>query len=311
MKSGIIQPPNKAFVDDMTLTTKSVVEGRWALTELVEVITWARMKFKPSKSRSLVLSKGKVCNKYRFKINNEWIPTLSEKPIKGLGKWFRDTLNDRISNADTLNQLQQWLQDTEKCGLPGKFKAWIYQHGILPRLLWPLLVYDIPLTDVEKMETKTNTYLKKWLGIPRSFSSVGLFSQNSKLQLPLKSVLDQYQMTKARQVIILEDSQDKCVSKAGIQVEAGRKWNADQAVTEAKQRLRHKDIIGTISHGRQGLGCTSRQSWQSADKATRCQLVQTEIFQQREEQRTARAAAMSSQGRWLNWQSVPSKKISW
>ena len=269
------------------------------------------MKFKPSKSRSLVLFEGKVCNEYRFKINNEWIPTLSEKPIKGLGKWFRDTLNDRISNADTLNQLQQWLQDTEKCGLPGKFKAWIYQHGILLRLLWPLLVYDIPLTNVEKMETKTNTYLKKWLGIPRSFSSVGLFSQNSKLQLPLKSVLDQYQMTKARQVMILENSQDQCVSEAGIQVEAGRKWNADQAVAEAKQRLRHKDIVSAVSHGRQGLGCTSRQSWKSADKATQRQLVQTEIFYQREEHRTARAAAMSSQGSWLNWQSVPSKKISW
>ena len=73
----------------------------------------------------------------------------------------------------------------------------------------------------------------------------------------------------------------------------------------------HKDIVGTVSHGRQGLGCASRQSWRSADKATRRQLVQAEIFEQREEQRTARAAAMSNQGSWLNWQSVPSKKISW
>ncbi|KAK0146618.1 hypothetical protein N1851_014073 [Merluccius polli] len=28
----------------------------------------------------------------------------------------------------------------DKSGLPGKFKAWIYQHGVLPRILWPLLV---------------------------------------------------------------------------------------------------------------------------------------------------------------------------
>ena len=311
MKSGIIQPPNKAFVDDMTLVTKSVVEGRWALNELVEVITWARMKFKPSKSRSLVLAKGKVCNKSRFKINNEWIPTLSEKPIKCLGKWYRATLDDKVSIAETQTQLLTWLQKVEKCGLPGKFKAWIYQHGILYRILWPLLVYELPLTTVEKMERLANTYLKKWLGIPRSFSSVGLFSQNSKLQLPLKSVLDQYQITKARQVMLLEESSDHCVSEAGIQIEGGRKWRAGVAVEEAKQRLRHKDIVGTVSHGRQGLGCASRQSWRSADKATRRQLVQAEIFEQREEQRTARAAAMSNQGSWLNWQSVPSKKISW
>ena len=35
----------------------------------------------------------------------------------------------------------------DKSGLPGKYKAaWIYQHGILPRLLWPLLVYDVLIT---------------------------------------------------------------------------------------------------------------------------------------------------------------------
>lgn len=311
MKTGIIQPPNKAFVDDMTLSTKSVVEGRWSLNELGEVINWARMRFKPSKSRSLVIVKGKVCNQYRFKINNEWIPTLTEKPIKCLGKWFRASLNDRTSIADTQLQLKTWLQDVEKCGLPGKFKAWIYQHGILPRLLWPLLVYEIPLTEVEKMERLTNGFIKKWLGIPKSFSSVGLFSQTCKLQLPLKSVLDQYQVTKARQVMLIEESNDQCVSEAGIQIEGGRKWRAGSAVEDAKQRLRHKDIVGTISHGRQGLGCSPRQQWQTADKATRRQLVQKEVSDQREELRISKAASMSSQGRWLNWESTPSKKLSW
>lgn len=31
----------------------------------------------------------------------------------------------------------------------GKNKAWGYQHGVLPRLLWPLLVYEIPISTVE------------------------------------------------------------------------------------------------------------------------------------------------------------------
>ena len=65
------------------------------------------------------------------------------------------------------------MKTVDKSGLPGKYKAWIYQHGILPRLLWPLLVYDVPMTTVEGMETTATSYLRRWLGVPRNFSSIG------------------------------------------------------------------------------------------------------------------------------------------
>ncbi len=34
-----------------------------------------------------------------------------------------------------------------------KLKLWCFQFGILPRLLWPLTVYEIPVTKVEKFGT--------------------------------------------------------------------------------------------------------------------------------------------------------------
>ena len=309
--SSMTQPPNKAFVDDMTITTKSVVEGRWTLSELVEVFEWARMKFKASKSRSLVISKGKVSNQYRFKVNSEWIPTLSEKPVKCLGKWYRAALNDKTSIEEAYNQLKEWLQAVEKCGLPGRFKAWIYQHGILPRLLWPLLIYEIPISQVERMELLVNKLLKKWLGVPKSFSSIGLFSSSSKLQLPLKSVLDQYQITKVRKVMMLDNSKDSCVNSANIQIDCGRKWKASEAVSNAKQRLMHKDLVGTVVRGREGLGCSPRQSWYGANARQKRQLVEGEVQSMQEEQRVVRAASMSKQGSWLNWESIPAKKTTW
>jgi hypothetical protein len=53
----------------------------------------------------------------------------------------------------TSNQeLEVWLATVDKSGLPGKFKAWIYQHGVLPRNLWPLLVYKVPISIVELMD---------------------------------------------------------------------------------------------------------------------------------------------------------------
>ena len=60
MKSGVRQPTGRAFIDDMTLTTMTVIEAKWTLQELETASTWARMKVKPSKSISLVIKNGKV-----------------------------------------------------------------------------------------------------------------------------------------------------------------------------------------------------------------------------------------------------------
>ena len=58
-------------------------------------MSWARMKFKPVKSWSLVLKRGKGTDPFRFKIKRKVIATVSEKPIKSLGKVFASTLSDK------------------------------------------------------------------------------------------------------------------------------------------------------------------------------------------------------------------------
>ena len=84
-RSGVRQSPIRASMDDLTMTT-SVMGGKWLLKGLKRNMTWARMYFKPAKSRSLVLKKGKVMEKVRFTVAGETIPTLSEKPIRA---WAR------------------------------------------------------------------------------------------------------------------------------------------------------------------------------------------------------------------------------
>lgn len=68
-------------------------------------------------------------------MQGEEIPSIEDNPIKYLGKWFHDSLTDRNSVTSTEKQTEEWLRRVEKSGLPGKFKAWLYQHGLLPRLM--------------------------------------------------------------------------------------------------------------------------------------------------------------------------------
>ena len=270
---------------------------------------WARMSFKPAKSRSLVLKKGRVADKFRFSIAGTPIPTISEQPVKSLGKFFDSSLRDAASIKNTCEELEGWLKDVDKTGLPGKFKAWVYQHGILPRILWPLLLYEFPITTITDLESRVSRYLRRWLGLPRSLTSIALYGNTCKLTLPLKSIEEEFKVLHAREVLQYRQSADPKVSGAGVKT--GRKWRAEAAVEQAESRLRHRVLVGTVARGRAGLGTFASPRFDKARGKDRRQLVQNEVRAVVEEERSSRAVGMRQQGAWTRWEQVVERKISW
>ena len=189
-KSDIRLPPQRGFMDDLTITTESHIQARWVLKALEDVVSWARMAFKPRKSRALILRRGKVVQNTALKVQGVEIPSLIDNPVKCLGKWFDITLGDANNTQWVKQQLQEGLKKIEKTSLPGKFKAWIIQHEMLPRLLWPLMLYEIPTTVVDRLETMANKSLRRWFGLPPSKTSIGLYSKSGMLQLHLPSIVE-------------------------------------------------------------------------------------------------------------------------
>ncbi|XP_063056078.1 uncharacterized protein LOC134450153 [Engraulis encrasicolus] len=310
MNSGQRQPPIRAFMDDLTVTTESVPGCRWILKGLEKMMEWARMRFKPAKSRSMVLRRGKVEDKFRFNITGTAIPTITEKPVKSLGKVFDSSLKDATSIQTTCAELEGWLKAVDKSGLPGKFKAWVYQHGILPRILWPLLVYAVPVSTVETLERKVSNHLRRWLGLPKSLSSIALYGRNNKLQLPFKSLEEEFKVARVREVVLYRDSSDPKVANAGIQVRTGRKWKAEEAVQTAEARLRHKALVGVVTRGRAGLGSFPTPKMNTRGKERRHQ-IQEEVRADVEEMRSCRAVGMRQQGAWTRWENALERKVTW
>lgn len=310
-KSGIRQPPIRAFMDDLTVTTESVPGCRWVLQGLERQTTWARMRFKPEKSRSLVLKRGKVSDQFRFSLASILIPTVTDKPVKSLGKTFDCSLKDAASTKATNDQLESWLTTVDKSGLPGKFKAWLYQHGILPRILWPLLVYDFPISMVEGFERRVSSYLRRWLGLPRSLSCIALYGNKNKLTLPFNSLSEEFKVARAREVLMYRESKDPKVSQAGIEVRTGRKWRAQEAVDQAVSRLRHKELVGAVVTGRSGLGSIPAIRYEKAKGKDRRYLVQKEVRAEVEEQRASVMVGLRQQGAWTRWEEAIERRISW
>ena len=103
------------------------------------------MRFEPSKARWLVVKKGKIARRFRLKIQE--IPSIIGNPIKCLGKWCDDTLRDVNNSRQLKPETTEKLVNINKTGLAGKFKTLIFQHGLLPRLIWPLRLYDIAIDN--------------------------------------------------------------------------------------------------------------------------------------------------------------------
>lgn len=88
-------------------------------------------------------------------------------------------------------QLADGLARISKSQLPGKYKVWSYQFILYPRVMWPLKMCKVPSSVADKMDRLANLFIKKWLGLPRCLSDVGLFDRNT-LQLPLQSLSQGY-----------------------------------------------------------------------------------------------------------------------
>jgi len=108
-----------------------------------------------------------------FFINGEAIPTVSEKPVKSLGRWYDGDLKDTVRVGEVRRQAVEGLKSTNSCALPGKLKLWCFQFGLLPRLLWPLAVYEVSLTTVGKLEALLSSYIRR----SSCLSRVGLYSK--------------------------------------------------------------------------------------------------------------------------------------
>ena len=221
--SGLRHPPICSYMDDMTIMTTSVIRAKWLLKGIKKLITWARMSFNATKSRSLVLKKGKLSDD-RFKLSVEYIPTIKDKPAKSLGKHLKDV----VAIQETGDRLKRWLNKIDRSGLLGRFKAWIYQHVVLPKILWPLTITNshptirnlelILFSSCSKLEKRINSRLRRWLGLPKCLSSVALYGNSNTVQLPFKSLVEEYKVTKVRTTIQFKYSKDSKIAGASIEV---------------------------------------------------------------------------------------------
>ena len=307
MSSGQRQVNSRLFMDDINTMTETVPQTNHLLTKLSHKMKWAGLDFRLVKCRSLVIYKGVVQNR-EIKIDGVAMKSSKDIPAKYLGKKYSQDLQEKEQIKQVEEQVKYDLKKIDKCKLPGRYKCWMVQHMLKPRIMWPLSIYNIPLSKVEDMQKKITMSLKRWLNLPNSLSNTCFYSTTSRLRLPYSSLVEEFKLTKARNLLIFEDSVDPCISNANINVDWGRKADTPAEVEQAKSSLHMQEIIGIPNKGREGLGMRGRKYYSKSTKKGKRDLVVQEIRNKEEEVRKAHMTSFSNQGAQLRWE-VPQKYL--
>lgn len=154
--------------------------------------------------------------------------------------------------------------------LPCRIKLLCSQFGLLPRLMWPLTIYEVLSLKVEKLKSSVNTFAKKWLGLPRCLSNIRMYKRGI-LELPILSFAEKYkclEMTQGQKWHM--ESHDSCSSPAASILVTRRKWVPSSVTQQAKSDPGQWDIIGLIQQCRKGLVLGQRRpTWHRATPAQR------------------------------------------
>ena len=128
--------------------------------------------------------------------------------------------------------------------LLGTSKVWILQFLLLPQIRWILMIYEIPLSTVERFEKRISRFIRKWLGFHPTISSLALYSKQSPCPLPITSLTSLFKTTKASAQLQLRDSSDPIIASSTPNLYTGAKWRVSDAVQDADSILHFQKIQG-------------------------------------------------------------------
>ena len=58
-----------------------------------------------------------------FKVGGQAIPTVSEEPVKSLGRWYDDTLRDTRQSKETAQSSEEGIRKIDRCPLLGAVRG--------------------------------------------------------------------------------------------------------------------------------------------------------------------------------------------
>ena len=203
------------YADDACIISNFPAGCQHLLDMVQRWLEWAQMRVKVPKCRSLVLkvSTGRQVSP-NLSICGDKIPPAEADSFKFLGMPVRVFINNDTARSSLVDTLHHFLSAIDHSPVTWQQKLRLFKYGVYPRLQWPLLVEDFPLSWLEhQLQPLATKALKKWSGLAKSSNTSILFLPAKKGGLALPSLVGLFKRLQATKMVQLLTSQDAGVRK--------------------------------------------------------------------------------------------------
>jgi hypothetical protein len=262
-----------AYADDLSVVAKSAAACQETLNLVDYFLKWTRtMAAKPRKCKSLGFKEWVKSDEHKFTrlLNKKFTPfdpklTISEgkvgfiadKSFKFLGWNVHHHMKENKQKNVLKHNLEDRIKLTGRAKISGFGKLWLYQHYIVSSLAWPLMVYDLDITFVRKLERYCNKFLKKWAGIFKNGITSLLYKPRPQFGLGLTSLVHFYKRLLVNRSILIKYSKDESLVKLYAHIWHSQKsfvgWRPAKELESIEPQIEHQFMFAGQTD-RKGLG---------------------------------------------------------
>ena len=267
-----------------------------------------------------------------FSDSSNYIPSIHTKSVKFLGRIIDCSISDRKSVDELEGKLEDGLKLIDQSSFTGTCKLWILHRLLIPRVKWPLMIYEVPMSRAIKLEQRVSTYIRKWLRLHRSTTDLCVYSRHSPCPLPISSVTSLLKSSNSSAYLQLRDSSDPLVSSHWKPTEpmtkliiakakdkhksispslAAGNWDVRKSVEVAEHSVKLNKIIGHTQNTKAGLGKTAHKPVPPIHSHEYWKLISDTLLGHEEDTNLSKAVQLHVQGQWTKWTDYISNDLTW
>ena len=168
--------------------------------------------------------------------------------------------SNAIFKESTQASLLRMLEAVDNTPLTRQQKLLLYKAGVCPRLTWPLLVHEFPITWVEQQLDALTTHCEGW---PCKAAVLYLPRSTGGLNLPLPSILHKkLQVSRQSQLLTSGDSCVRHLAEKGLKRELTLTRKKFRPATIVRDTL-----VANPDHNCKSLSKAARIKWNIRHRA--------------------------------------------
>ena len=200
------------YADDTCLVANSPASCQYLLSGVGTWLEWSGLAAKVPKCQCLSLegSTGKLRDP-RLILNGAPIP-FTVDPVRFLGLNMQVISHHSSPKPSVVASLQNMLSAVDRTSLTRRQKLLMYSAGVCPRLTWPLMTQEFPISWVEReLDPLATRYIKRWAGLAKSANTAILYLPTSEGGLNLPHLSTLYKKLQVSRQTQFMSSRDGCV----------------------------------------------------------------------------------------------------